>query len=301
MRSLAITTGVRAAIGPIHSSATAFELGIDRLGGELQPGGVVERLDQAVEHVRVELEAVGPRSIATASPPARATSRDRGTSTIRARSSVVSAAATHSGHLDPVAEPAVERAEDHDEHRREQQSAGGSSPSLAARAGRRPATRPEEHSERNRVVSWGACRSAVRGATDAEGRSADDASARRRTSVPPSIDIRPAARCASRDGGCRPRPRHPVRSPVPPQATLPMLRPPDVSLVVPVRDEAGNIGPLIAEIRAVLDAAGPALGTVRRRRRLPRCVVGRDRRRGGGRTNACRACGTTAGSASRPP
>lgn len=31
---------------------------------------------------------------------------------------------------------------------------------------------------------------------------------------------------------------------------------PDVSLVVPVRDEAGNIGPLIEEIRAVLDAAG---------------------------------------------
>lgn len=31
---------------------------------------------------------------------------------------------------------------------------------------------------------------------------------------------------------------------------------PDVSLVVPVRDEAGNIGPLIAEIRDVLDAAG---------------------------------------------
>jgi glycosyltransferase involved in cell wall biosynthesis len=31
---------------------------------------------------------------------------------------------------------------------------------------------------------------------------------------------------------------------------------PDVSLVVPVRDEAGNIGPLIAEIRATLDAAG---------------------------------------------
>ena len=31
---------------------------------------------------------------------------------------------------------------------------------------------------------------------------------------------------------------------------------PDVSLVIPVRDEAGNIGPLIAEIRATLDAAG---------------------------------------------
>jgi hypothetical protein len=31
---------------------------------------------------------------------------------------------------------------------------------------------------------------------------------------------------------------------------------PDVSLVVPARDEAGNIGPLIAEIRGVLDAAG---------------------------------------------
>ncbi|MFM8434982.1 MAG: glycosyltransferase family 2 protein, partial [Planctomycetia bacterium] len=31
---------------------------------------------------------------------------------------------------------------------------------------------------------------------------------------------------------------------------------PDVSLVVPVRDEAGNIGPLIEEIRAVLDATG---------------------------------------------
>ena len=33
---------------------------------------------------------------------------------------------------------------------------------------------------------------------------------------------------------------------------------PDVSLVVPVRNEAGNIGPLIAEIRTVLDAAGLA-------------------------------------------
>ncbi len=31
---------------------------------------------------------------------------------------------------------------------------------------------------------------------------------------------------------------------------------PDVSLVIPVRDEAGNIGPLIEEIRTVLDAAG---------------------------------------------
>jgi len=34
------------------------------------------------------------------------------------------------------------------------------------------------------------------------------------------------------------------------------MRPPDVSLVVPVRDEAGNIGPLIGEIRSRLDAAG---------------------------------------------
>jgi hypothetical protein len=34
------------------------------------------------------------------------------------------------------------------------------------------------------------------------------------------------------------------------------MRPPDVSLVVPVRDEAGNIGPLIEEIRGRLDAAG---------------------------------------------
>ena len=31
---------------------------------------------------------------------------------------------------------------------------------------------------------------------------------------------------------------------------------PDVSLVIPVRDEAGNIGPLVAEIRGVLDRAG---------------------------------------------
>ncbi len=34
------------------------------------------------------------------------------------------------------------------------------------------------------------------------------------------------------------------------------MRPPDVSLVVPVRDEAGNIGPLIEEIRSRLDFAG---------------------------------------------
>jgi glycosyltransferase involved in cell wall biosynthesis len=34
------------------------------------------------------------------------------------------------------------------------------------------------------------------------------------------------------------------------------MRPIDVSLVVPVRDEAGNIGPLVAEIRKRLDAAG---------------------------------------------
>lgn len=33
---------------------------------------------------------------------------------------------------------------------------------------------------------------------------------------------------------------------------------PDVSLVVPARDEAGNIGPLVDEIRAALDAAGLA-------------------------------------------
>ncbi len=36
------------------------------------------------------------------------------------------------------------------------------------------------------------------------------------------------------------------------------MRPPDVSLVVPVRDEAGNIGPLVEEIRGRLDAAGLA-------------------------------------------
>jgi hypothetical protein len=36
------------------------------------------------------------------------------------------------------------------------------------------------------------------------------------------------------------------------------MSPPDVSLVVPVRDEAGNIGPLVAEIRQRLDAAGLA-------------------------------------------
>ncbi len=34
------------------------------------------------------------------------------------------------------------------------------------------------------------------------------------------------------------------------------MNPPDVSLVVPVRNEAGNIGPLVAEIRTALDAAG---------------------------------------------
>jgi hypothetical protein len=34
------------------------------------------------------------------------------------------------------------------------------------------------------------------------------------------------------------------------------MSPPDVSLVVPVRDEAGNIGPLVTEIRQRLDAAG---------------------------------------------
>ncbi len=34
------------------------------------------------------------------------------------------------------------------------------------------------------------------------------------------------------------------------------MRSPDISLVVPVRDEAGNIGPLVAEIRERLDAAG---------------------------------------------
>ncbi|MFM8735655.1 MAG: glycosyltransferase family 2 protein [Pirellulales bacterium] len=36
------------------------------------------------------------------------------------------------------------------------------------------------------------------------------------------------------------------------------MRDPDVSLVVPVRDEAGNIAPLVAEIRERLDAAGLA-------------------------------------------
>ena len=34
------------------------------------------------------------------------------------------------------------------------------------------------------------------------------------------------------------------------------MPPPDVSLVVPARDESGNIGPLVAEIRTALDAAG---------------------------------------------
>ena len=32
--------------------------------------------------------------------------------------------------------------------------------------------------------------------------------------------------------------------------------PPDVSLVVPVRNEAGNIGALLTEIRTVLDGSG---------------------------------------------
>ena len=36
------------------------------------------------------------------------------------------------------------------------------------------------------------------------------------------------------------------------------MNPPDLSLVVPVRDEAGNIGPLVDEIRTRLDAAGLA-------------------------------------------
>jgi hypothetical protein len=36
------------------------------------------------------------------------------------------------------------------------------------------------------------------------------------------------------------------------------MSPPDVSLVMPVRDEAGNIAPLVAEIRTQLDAAGLA-------------------------------------------
>jgi hypothetical protein len=34
------------------------------------------------------------------------------------------------------------------------------------------------------------------------------------------------------------------------------MRVPDVSLVVPIRDEAGNVSPLVAEIRAALDGAG---------------------------------------------
>ena len=34
------------------------------------------------------------------------------------------------------------------------------------------------------------------------------------------------------------------------------MRPPDVSLVVPVRDERGNIGPLVEEIRSSLDSVG---------------------------------------------
>jgi len=34
------------------------------------------------------------------------------------------------------------------------------------------------------------------------------------------------------------------------------MNPPDVSLVIPVRNEAGNIGPLVAEIRTALDLAG---------------------------------------------
>ncbi len=38
--------------------------------------------------------------------------------------------------------------------------------------------------------------------------------------------------------------------------------PPDVSLVVPVRNEAGNIAPLVAEIRAVLDGAGIGWETI---------------------------------------
>ena len=34
------------------------------------------------------------------------------------------------------------------------------------------------------------------------------------------------------------------------------MTPPDISLVVPIRDEAGSIGPLAAEIQDQLDKAG---------------------------------------------
>ena len=63
------------------------------------------------------------------------------------------------------------------------------------------------------------------------------------------------------------RPMRPVTSSQPPRRVATVwfecmnaaaATPPDVSLVVPVRNEAGNIGPLIAEIRVVLDAAGLA-------------------------------------------
>ena len=62
------------------------------------------------------------------------------------------------------------------------------------------------------------------------------------------------------------------------------MRPPDVSLVVPVRDEAGNIAPLMAEIRDSLDGAGLSW----------EAFVVDD-----GPTIACRGFSTLAGSASR--
>ena len=96
MTSFATTTGARAAIGPIHSSASLRTSAFTLSAVMCRPVASLTLTTSPSSTVGSSLSPLGLRSIDTASPPARATSRNRGTSTISSTKSVVSPAATHS-------------------------------------------------------------------------------------------------------------------------------------------------------------------------------------------------------------
>ena len=97
MISFTITTGVPAAIGPIHSSATFRTSAFTASAVRWRPVASFTVTTRPSSTLGSSLSPLGLRRIPTASPPARATSKKRGTSTSTSTKSVVSPAATHSG------------------------------------------------------------------------------------------------------------------------------------------------------------------------------------------------------------
>ena len=99
MISFAITTGAPAAIGPSHSSASFFTSPLTDSAVRCMPVASFTLPTSPSSTAGSSFRPLGVRSIATASPPARATSRNSGTSTITNTNSVVIIAATQSGHV----------------------------------------------------------------------------------------------------------------------------------------------------------------------------------------------------------